>query len=255
VRPPWGHTHTPTHNLHYNLHPNPHPNPTSIPFRRSNVVCMGGGSHGGPVSCPWDTPCVTPTHPPPTPQTPRAFFPHPHPQHTIFVTLFLYPTLGLLSHSAILILPCTPGNHPPQVVCDDQRNAVHGMETLARTAGVGLTRDMVTGELGQGNSTAWHCAHDESAQGQRDSSYVQPSKGQHPKFPTRTTKNYPARRKRPLTMEVRCTRQLCMRVVRLGVWRDSLLVLLDWLGALVDGQHAQGPPLSTCDSLTFLVIH
>ncbi len=38
---------------------------------------------------------------------------------------------------------------------------------------------------------AWHRAHDESAQGQRDSSYVQPSRGRHG-TQIGTTKNYPA---------------------------------------------------------------
>ena len=98
------HTHAQYHPNH-NLHPNPHPFPTSIPFRRSNVAYMGGegGSHGSPVS----SRCHP--HPPTHPRQPPFPTPPPPTPH-IFVPLLPYPTLGLLSHRAILILPCTPGN-------------------------------------------------------------------------------------------------------------------------------------------------
>ncbi len=114
---------------------------------------------------------------------------------------------------------------------------------------------------------AWYRTHDESTQGQRDSRNVQPSRRQHPK-PTMVSKEttpqkqkqtkkqetwnndkLPSQTKQPLTMEVRCTPLRCVRAAAESVWRDSLLIMLDWLGTLLDGQHAQGgPPLSPCDS-------
>jgi hypothetical protein len=59
----------------------------------------------------------------------------------------------------------------------------------------------------------------------------------------------PSQTKLPLTMEVRCTRQLCVRAAGGRVWRGSLVVLLGWSCTLLDGQHVDGgPPLSPCDS-------
>jgi hypothetical protein len=169
---------------------------------------------------------VTPTHPPTHANPP---FPHPHLPHPTFLFLcFHIPPLAcsrIVQYSSCPAHQATNANHPPQAVNAHQRNAVHGMETPARTAGAGLTRDMVTGELGQGNRTAWYRTHDESAKGQRDSRYLQPSRrrqchgsGESSGDGTtnRQKKRWEQRKtsqpnKLPLTMEVRCTRQLCVR--------------------------------------------
>ena len=134
---------------------------------------------------------------------------HPHTQHTIFVTLFLYPTLGMLSHRARLILPCTPGNHPPQAGNADQRNAVHEMETLARTAGVGWTRCMVTGELGsrKQHGLVPHARRISKRTTGLDS-LPQPCKTRMEVMEQRKTTQP---NKLPLTMEVRCTPLRCVR--------------------------------------------